>query len=179
MKSAELKQLLLDIFGHLDDRQLFAITMYGEARGETDMGRIAQGSVVLERVEHREWDGTTVKEVCLMPRQFSCFLPNDKNFPKLQAIAENWAEAWSKLPSLQNCYHLAAGLLNNVIPRDIVIAKNHCTQYVAIAWRTMLDAQAADLAAAGREEQLAALDKKRWWIRMRLVATIGTHEFYA
>jgi spore germination cell wall hydrolase CwlJ-like protein len=67
MKTSDLKELLLDTFGHLSDKQLMALTIYGEARGEAKEGKVAVGSVILERVEHRRWDGETIPEVCLMP----------------------------------------------------------------------------------------------------------------
>ena len=153
MKTSELKKLLLDTFGHLDDAKLLGLLMFGEARGETDQGRIAVGSVVMERVDHRDWDGKTIKEICLMPYQFSCFLPNDPNFPKLKKIAEDWGNNVS--PMLNNCHYLAKGLLSGVIPRDIFVTKNHCTQYKTI------DCKVA------------------WAEKMRKVATINRHEFYA
>ena len=180
MKSSKIKKLLLDTFGHLNDKQLLALTIYGEARGERPIGQIAVGSVILERVDHRDWDGKTIQEVCLMPYQFSCYLPEDPNFPKLKAIAENWDAAIDQTSSLHHCYRIAAGLLDGVIPRDMVIAKFNATQYVTAAYRSMMDRKADELRdAESPMGKLAIFDKKRWWIRMRKVTTIGAHEFYA
>jgi spore germination cell wall hydrolase CwlJ-like protein len=67
MKTPDLKKLLDQRFGHLSDDRLLALTIYGEARKKSREGKIAIASVVLERVEHRNWDGQTIKEVCLMP----------------------------------------------------------------------------------------------------------------
>jgi hypothetical protein len=155
VKSSEIKQLLLDAFGHLDDRQLLALTLYGEARGERTIGKIAVGSVILERVDHRDWDGRTVREVCLMPYQFSCFLPDDPNFPKLQKIAAAWDENFQESASLRDCYRIASELLDGATPRDAIIAKFHATQYKTLACE-------AD-----------------WADKMKKVTTIGAHEFYA
>src|SRR3990170_4207690 len=110
MKRKELQQLINDTFGHLDDKQLMALTIYGEARGESRAGKIAVGSVILERVDHRAWDGDTIKEVCLMPWQFSCFLPADPNFPALKLIAENFDVQRLRSRTLQLCYDIASGL---------------------------------------------------------------------
>ena len=155
MKTADLKKILLDTFGHLDPIRLLALTIYGEARGERDIGKIAVGTVILERVDHRDWDGTTIREVCLMPYQFSCYLPKDPNFPKMREFAEDWQAAVAKSASLRACYDIAAGLLNGVIPRDPIIAKNHATQYL----RVDCDAN--------------------WEKKMTKVATVGAHDFYA
>ena len=56
------------------------LTIYGEARGELNVGRIAVGSVILERIDLQGWMGKTIQQVCLMPYQFSCYLPDDPNF---------------------------------------------------------------------------------------------------
>lgn len=77
----------------LSAAQIMALTIYGEARGESTEGKIAVGSVILERVDHRLWDGRTIQEVCLRKWQFSCFLENDRNFGRLLNIAENWDAA--------------------------------------------------------------------------------------
>lgn len=155
MKTAELAKILNATFGHLSDEQILALTLYGEARGEPHEGRIAVGSVILERVDHRDWDGKTIQEVCLKPYQFSCFLPSDPNFAKLKAIAEDWEHGLLDSAPLQKCHAVAKGLLNGVIPRDPVIAAHHCTQYCAI------DAQ------------------PDWKKTMRLIGTVSRHEFYA
>jgi len=159
MKPAAIKEILLDTFGHLDDKQLLALTVYGEARGERPIGKIAVASVILERVDHRDWDGNTIREVCLMPYQFSCYLPDDPNFPKLMKIAQNWeatiAGSDPESASLLECYKIAAGLLSGVIPRDSIIVKFHATQYKTVTCH------------AG------------WADRMKRVTTIGAHEFFA
>lgn len=155
MKTDELKKLLLATFGHLADDQLGALTLFGEARGESREGKIAVGTVILERVDHRDWDGKTVKEVCLMPYQFSCFLPADPNFKVLRQIAENWQASIEHLGALIRCHDIFAGLMSGTIPRDPIVAANHCTQYLTV------DCDAA------------------WEKKMRRVATIGRHEFYA
>jgi len=155
MKSSEIKELLLDTFGHLDDKQIMALTIYGEARGESDEGKIAVGSIILERVDHRKWDGDTIQEVCLMPFQFSCFLPDDQNFKALKMIAEDWKEKFIRSTDLQDCYHITCDMLAGRILRTSEIAENHATQYKTI------DCKAA------------------WAKKMKKVATIGNHEFYA
>jgi hypothetical protein len=179
MTREKLQQLLNATFGHLTDAQLMAADVWAEARGETREGKIAVASVIMERVEHRDWDGQTVNEVILCPWQFSSFLPTDPNFRLLQEMAADFTLAVAKSPSLQTCLGIAEGILAGAIPRDPIIAANNCTQYVTIAWRTMMDGKADQLWAQFRTAEFAVLNKKRWWTRMRRVATIGHHEFYA
>jgi len=155
MKRDEIKKLLADTFGALSDKQIMALTIYGEARGEAYRGKVAVGSVILERVDHRDWDGKTAKEVCLMPYQFSCFLPDDPNFKVLKFIAGNWNEAYEKSGVVQECYQIASGLIEGTTFRTPEIAANHICQY-----------KTKDCHAD-------------WAEKMKLVVTIGRHEFYA
>lgn len=155
MKRDDLQKILLANFGHLDDRQLLALTIYGESRGEGREGMIAVGSVILERVDHRVWDGETIREVCLMPYQFSCYLPSDPNYGGLLLIARNFLPHSEKSISLLRCYMIAWGLLEDTIPRTPIIAEHHVTQYCTPAVNPT------------------------WKQQMKLVARIGGHEFYA
>lgn len=154
METMRLAKQLMNHFGELTDKQLMGLTMYGEARGESRSGRIAVGSVILERVEHRNWDGLTVQEVCLKPYQFSCYLPNDPNYPKLRQIAENWFRSASTDKALNECYALATGLIDGMIPRNSLIKTNHVLQYKTKSC------------------------KADWAESMRLITTIGNHQFY-
>ena len=154
MNRVELQKSLLADFGSLDDKQLMALTIYGEARGEGREGMIAVGSVILERVDHRGWDGDTIKEVCLMPWQFSCFLPQDPNYIDLKITARNFDARYEKSSALQKCYAVASGLIDG-IARTPEIAAHHATQYCTGAVNP------------------------DWKKKMKLVATVGHHEFYA
>ncbi len=154
MKTSALKEFLFDTFGHLEDAQLMALTVYGEARGEADEGKVAVGSVILERVERRDWDGKTVSEVCLMPYQFSCYLPDDPNFQALKLIAGDWDAKMMHSRDLRGCYKIASGLLSGEIPRTPEIAEHHAMQYKTLKCRAA------------------------WAEKMKKVAVIGRHEFY-
>ncbi|MBR7158352.1 MAG: cell wall hydrolase [Alphaproteobacteria bacterium] len=63
---------------------ILARTVYGEARGEGLLGMEAVASVVINRVRFARqrggfWWGATVKDVCLRPKQFSCWNSDDAN----------------------------------------------------------------------------------------------------
>jgi len=73
----------------LNDIDIMARTIYGEARGEygrVDGGLaalIAVGNVITNRAQQQTWFGRTIRDVCLKPYQFSCWNANDPNLPTL------------------------------------------------------------------------------------------------
>jgi N-acetylmuramoyl-L-alanine amidase len=66
-------------FKRLSEQELLARCIYGEARGESELGKIAVAHVVMNRVKGRAWFGKTVHGVILKPFQFSCFNHDDPN----------------------------------------------------------------------------------------------------
>lgn len=159
MKKKYLKMLENNFarFGHLSDAQVLALTMFAEARGEIYDGQVAVGSAILERVDHRGWDGKTIKEVCFWPFQFSCYLAGDKNLPIMLEIAKDWAAGEKKYKGLRDILAIAEGLLSGLVPRDPDIVRTHCCQYLA-PW---------------------AKEGVDWWEKMDFVKKVGGHEFYA
>ena len=143
-------------FLKLSPAQVLALTIFGEARGEPTPGKIAVGSVILERVDHRDWDGKTIPEVCFKKWQFSCYNERDPNYPRLLHIAERWDGEMATSKTLNECFGIALGLINGSIPRTPEIAKNHVCQYA-----TSLGAMSAT-----------------WDDRMKVIAHIGAHIFY-
>jgi len=65
------------------DIESAARTVYGEARGETEQGKIAVAWVIRNRVKRGGWWGDNADTVCRFPWQFSCW--NDHNKEKLLA----------------------------------------------------------------------------------------------
>ncbi len=61
------------------DLEALALTMIGEARGEGDVGMVAVGNTITNRVAHPSWRGKTILEVCLKPYQYSCWNLDNKN----------------------------------------------------------------------------------------------------
>jgi N-acetylmuramoyl-L-alanine amidase len=62
-----------------DDVDVMARTIMGEARGESDQGKIAVGWVIVNRVKARKWYSGSIFEVCRKPYQFSCWNVGDPN----------------------------------------------------------------------------------------------------
>jgi len=149
-----------EAFKRLSSTELVALTLCREAGGEPVDGQIAVGTVILERVDHRKWDGETIQEVCLKKWQFSCFNESDKGYGKTLHMAEAWDECIATDLSLMNCYTIADGMLSGRIPRNQVLAEAHCCQYL--------------------NPKYAAETKEKWLESgMRVILTIKNHEFFA
>jgi len=146
-------------YGHLSDAQVIAMTLWGEARGEPRAGKIAVASVILERVEHRKWDGQTIKEVCFWPCQFSCYLDTDPNVRHLISFAADFDQAVEENKALAECLEVAQGILNSSIPRDADIARTHACQYLAPRCKMTMSVP--------------------WWKDFKFIKRVGGHEFYA
>lgn len=67
-----------------EEIDITARTLWGEARGEGVTGMQAVANVIRNRVNGLKWFGSTFKEVCLKPRQFSAW--EDLNRPKMLAV---------------------------------------------------------------------------------------------
>ncbi len=77
----------------LSDLEIFARTLWGEARGEDCIGRHMVANVIMNRVNadlghdgKPDWWGEDIKGVCLKIYQFSCWLPADPNRIKLLTV---------------------------------------------------------------------------------------------
>jgi len=77
----------------MNDVEILARTIYGEARGEKIPGKEGIANVILNRVRKAKsrggnyWWGSTVHEVCLKKWQFSCWNINDPNRAKLLQVS--------------------------------------------------------------------------------------------
>lgn len=150
------------IFLALTEPQLFALNIEREASGEPRDGRIAVGTVVLERVDHRDWDGKTIREVILKRWQFSWTMPEAGKEYYEQAVktAKNFKQRLHDSILMRGCYDLAVGMLDGTIQRDQDLAVVHCCQYLN-----------PDVAPGTKKEWLEA--------GMKMVKRIGRHEFFA
>lgn len=66
----------------LDELEVMARTIFGEARGESFKGQVAVAWVIKNRSVNR---GLSVKDVCYAPKQFSCWNVEDPNREKMLA----------------------------------------------------------------------------------------------
>ena len=75
-------------FSKLTDLETLSLTLWGEARGEPILGKLAIACVIRNRSVKRD---LTIKEVCLQPNQFSCFSPKggERNYALVKERAED------------------------------------------------------------------------------------------
>lgn len=99
----------------LTDVQVVAVTLFGEARSEGPEGRIAVANVIRNRVAcQRTSFGLTPREVCLKPKQFSCWIVGGGalNYGVIQDTALLLSRGERPGPVLRECLWIAQGLLD-------------------------------------------------------------------
>jgi spore germination cell wall hydrolase CwlJ-like protein len=101
----------------MNDTETLARTLWGESRGEGDLGIHAVANVVMNRVDAKKWWGLTPYEVCRKPWQFSCWNENDPNRAKLLAVTD--AD-----PIYAKCLQIAQKAVNHALP-DITDKATH------------------------------------------------------
>lgn len=95
----------------LEARDVVALTIYGEARGEPIEGKIAVASVIANRVKDGRF-GKTFERVCLKPYQFSCWNASDPNHKVLMQMAAAIGRGEPiDDPTYRECEWIADGLL--------------------------------------------------------------------
>lgn len=111
----------------LNNLDVLALTIYGEARGECIEGQIAVGNVIRNRVnsEHK-----TFKEICLAPQQFSCWNINDPNYIILGEAAAKLNMNYSIDSIFTQILWIAQGILRNQIKDNIKNAENYLATYL-------------------------------------------------
>jgi spore germination cell wall hydrolase CwlJ-like protein len=106
----------------LEPDLILAITVYGEARGEPLLGKIAVAHVVNNRVKDNRWPNTMV-DVCLQPKQFSCWNENDPNYSIL--TRKLWQiKSMDQTYSWKECLFAAVGVVRDYI-KDLTEGANH------------------------------------------------------
>jgi len=139
------------VFEKLKERELLALAVYGEARGEPIEGKIAVASVIMNRLKRNGWYGKDLYEVILKPYQFSCFNPGDPNRRRLEIIAENFSDYILNYEKLRECYWVACGFLDHYLTSNVGDATHYHAVYI---------------------------DPPSWAQEMVEVARIGNHIFY-
>lgn len=115
----------------MNETEILAKTIYGEARGESVAGQEAIANVILNRVKlnliHPVWWGKSITEVCLKPKQFSCWNKNDPNYQILQGdLSDN--------PIYQICERIARRALSGVLKDNTNGATHYHTFYCHPLW---------------------------------------------
>ncbi|MFV0626348.1 MAG: cell wall hydrolase [Alphaproteobacteria bacterium] len=117
----------------MNNNEVLARTIYGEARGEDLEGKKAIACVILNRVRLAKqnkkyvWWGSTIKEVCIKPWQFSCWNENDPNSKKIKAIKESD-------PTFRDCLIVAENAVNGLLQDTTNGATHYHTKKIMPKW---------------------------------------------
>lgn len=119
------------------DLNVMALTLWGEARNETDEGIIAVAWTIRNRAEadlwndnKPDWWGEGIAGVCLKPWQFSCWNKGDPNRAKIDRLHRNYVLT-SDDEALARCLRIARGVLEGEIPDPTHGATHYYAEYIA------------------------------------------------
>jgi len=102
---------------------LLAVTVWGEARGEDIIGKLAVAHVILNRLKSRNLLPADLAKVVLKPWQFSCWNQNDPNASKMgYPIKHSNAVVWDA------CATIAALALGGLTVDPTGGASHYCTK---------------------------------------------------
>ena len=116
----------------MTELEIFAKTLFGEARGEKLSGIEAVANVILNRVKYAQkignfWWGKTIEDVCLKPFQFSCWNPKDPNHDLLMKDLKD-----DKI--YQICERVAKRAIAGFLPDNTKGATHYHTKTVNPYW---------------------------------------------
>jgi spore germination cell wall hydrolase CwlJ-like protein len=107
-----------------EDIDVLARTIWGEARGEGWLGKVAVAHVVLNRAEAR---GTSPAREAQRPWQFSAWNGNDPNRDKLLTVSPD-------SDAFRECLGAAAAVLGGVEPDPTSGSRHYHTAAVEPSW---------------------------------------------
>jgi spore germination cell wall hydrolase CwlJ-like protein len=125
------------MFRGLNDETLFALLLFGEARGEGIEGRAAVAAVVMNRLK-LGWYGDGLAAVILSPLQFSCFNPDDPNREQLERFVREWEGQIKTNNSLRESWWVAKGVIEGWLISNVGNATHYHAGSVAPAWAKKL-----------------------------------------
>ena len=110
-----------------EDLKIWALTIWGEARGEDLSGQHAVARVIYNRAIKKN---KSIKEVCLQRYQFSCWNPDDPNYKLIanDSFDISTKGYWSAIDAVQ----LVIRVVGNEDPTKG--ATHYCTNNVHPYW---------------------------------------------
>lgn len=133
----------------LSQSEILGLTIIGEARGEPVEGQVAVGCVIRNRVTARS---RSYSEICLAPKQFSCWNENDPNRPYLDelvdklTVGEYFADS-----SLRQCMFIAIGIHDGVIKDNTYGAQYYMTTELFMNHRPEWAKRAKNIVVKGHQ----------------------------
>jgi len=109
----------------MSDFLTMARTCYGEGRGESLDGKIAICWTIKNRAAKGGWWGNSIAEVCLKPKQFSCW--DDHNRTSMLAATET-------TPAFLDCLYTAIAVIGGHIPDPTLGSCHYHTTKVNPPW---------------------------------------------
>lgn len=111
------------------DVDTMARTIFGEARGECELGKIAVGWVIMNRVSYAKnhggyWWGNTIREVCHKESQFSCWNPNDPNKKIIESVTPDD-------PDFKSCLDIALRVISHKESDPVDGATHYYAGYIS------------------------------------------------
>lgn len=106
--------------------EIMALTILGEARGESLMGKVAVAWAIRNRVENPAWWGNSFDTVCLKPKQFSCW--DDPN--RIRMLTADLKD-----PSYRECLVVAIEVMDGAVGDPTGGADHYHTKAVNPKWR--------------------------------------------
>jgi N-acetylmuramoyl-L-alanine amidase len=104
----------------------FICTVVGEARGEPIEGQVGVANVIKNRAYA---SNRSYQDVCLAPKQFSCWNPGDPNFKVLQNLLSNLQYG---NPISEPEYRQCIAVVRAVQEGDFLDNTNGCKNYVTL-----------------------------------------------
>lgn len=101
----------------MSDVDILARTLYGEAQARNQEDAVGIACVVLNRVGYGGRYGDTVADVCLKPKQFSCWNPGDPNLKRIKKA--HLGQAW-----FSECFRIADAAVSGDI-HDVTGGATH------------------------------------------------------
>lgn len=107
----------------LSELDVLALTLHHEANSEGPIGMVAVGCVIRNRADWGPW-GRSMREVCLAPKQFSCWSPagGKKNHGRLLINADSIL-AGKRPTTMTRAYEVAYAILGE--QPDITLGSDH------------------------------------------------------
>lgn len=109
------------------DRDAIIRTVWGESRGEGQLGQEAVAHVILNRVSNPGWWGRTPYTVCHAPKQFSCWNLDDPNAAKIRALCAS-DDDYQRVATVVN------GVLSGLVPDPTKGADHYKVNGTKASW---------------------------------------------
>lgn len=118
---------ITELRSKMSPKEIVALTILGEARGEGIAGQVAVACVIRNRFHHSPGKYNTMADVCLENRQFSCWNDSDPNKLFLFGVADRMLLGKANDPLIMQSLWIAEGVMNWFVIDNTRSALNYMT----------------------------------------------------